>query len=92
MFEGPPLTATLLPSGSSIRLLLALDARVAALLQSPLVSVDVTSSLSSLAASRSSVLTAHLTPNSLLYAGLGPVESVSQMLLSTGANLALGQH
>ena len=27
----------------------------------------------------------------LLYTGLGPVESVSQMLLSTGAKLELGQ-
>ena len=36
VFEGFPLMATLLPSGSSIRLLLALDAQVAALLQSSL--------------------------------------------------------
>jgi len=28
---------------------------------------------------------------SLFYTGLGPVESVSQMLLSTGAKLGLGQ-
>jgi hypothetical protein len=83
--------AALLPSGSSIWLLLALDARVAALLQSSLVSVDVTSSLSSLAPSRTSILNPHLTPTSLLYTGLGPVESVSQMLLSTGVKLELGQ-
>jgi len=67
------------------RLLLALDAWVAALLQVSLVSGDVASFRSSLVASRSSVLTAHLTPNSLLYPGLIPVKSVSYMLLSVGA-------
>jgi hypothetical protein len=53
------------PSGSSIRLVLALDARVAALLQSPLASIAVTSLLSS----RSFTLfrlTPHLTPISFV--------------------------